>query len=118
MTEYQMTVLCAQAMGYVAKPPSCSADIVLFVEWQPHPMLPKDTMRYDPLDDDAQAMELVKRFHLHFHPPVPHGAKTWWVHTNEYHEGREAPKHGGTNENLNRAIVECVAKMQSAVVAH
>jgi predicted NAD/FAD-dependent oxidoreductase len=64
--------------------------------------------RYDPLHDDAQAMALVKRFRLN----VTVSGDTYWDVDNDDGSGRrfaDAMQH-----DLNRAIVECVAKMQAA----
>jgi len=62
---------------------------------------------YDPLTDDAQAMALVKRFWLepryNEHRDVPA-----WMVTPSY---KAEPCVISTD--LNRAIVECVAKMQA-----
>jgi hypothetical protein len=61
------------------------------------------------LHDDAKAMALVKKFRLQVNPPLhPRGAKSWWVHDNG-----EPPTVGSSHQDLNRAIVECVAKMQT-----
>jgi hypothetical protein len=64
-------------------------------------------------ESDAEAIALVKKYKLQVNPPLyPHGAKSWWVHDNEQHEGRPAPKYGASNESLNRAILECAMKME------
>lgn len=101
MTDLEMTRLCAEAMGFAPCPPSGPSDIILFVEEQNHPMLPKTHVRYDPLHDDAQAMELVKKF------PITIGR------TGEgfYAEMRRISYSPFTD--LNRAIVACVAQMRS-----
>ena len=91
MTDFEMTTLCAEAMG-----------------------VPLDRA-YDPLNDDTQAMALVKRFQfvierdpkrsdyfgVTLFPPRVDGK------TQVTQVVRHAP-------NLNRAIVECVAKLQGA----
>lgn len=63
--------------------------------------------RYNPLENDAQAMALVKKFNLALY----HNGLAWWA-------TRAFPSFNlnGVHENLNRAIVECVAKMQAAVI--
>lgn len=68
----------------------------------------------DPLNDDEDAMALVRKLHLQINPPIKGGARTWWVHENE---GvlLERSMYGTADENLNRAICECVAKMQKAM---
>ena len=67
---------------------------------------------YDPLHDDAQAMALVKKFSLIIEPTdVVDGigsATDWWV---QAWINDEVRWKGVENKDLNRAIVECVAKM-------
>ena len=62
--------------------------------------------RYDPLHDDAQAMALVKKFNFkidtHSKLVSVQGEDYGWD-TVDYHKA----------DDLNRAICECVAKMQS-----
>jgi hypothetical protein len=67
---------------------------------------------YDPLHDDAQAMALVKKFGLdigEFSAPIGRG--DWGVSRSALGWSVD---WSGRNSNLNRAIVECVAKMQQA----
>ena len=62
-------------------------------------------IRYDPLHDDAQAMALVKKFHLDIDSAIIDGEKLWgWrvMASNVSH---------ARNLDLNRAICECVAKI-------
>lgn len=101
--ESRMVRLCADAMGI--KPPESGVRSVNYEYALSH-------MGFNPLKYAEQAFFMVNKFELHIHPPVPGGSREWWVHTNEHHEGREAPKYGGSSKDLNRAIVECVAKMQ------
>lgn len=111
MTDLEMTKLCAEAMGY------------RFIEsmygnWKR--VSPSGRVRYcganildcgyEPLHDDAQAMALVKKFDLCLEPNSPNVAK--WAVWRIDHE--EPITH---NADLNRAIVECVAKMQSAILS-
>ena len=92
MTDLELTRLCAEAMGYTGKPPASPSDIVLFVTMPAsHPMLPKETVRYDPLHDDAQAMALLKRFSLYM------------------------PISILNSPDINRAICVCVADIQAQV---
>lgn len=61
----------------------------------------------DPLHDDAQAMALVKRFRLEIRSTGEFNEDYWSV----------GDKHGdgiGNKDDLNRAIVYCVASMQEA----
>lgn len=64
-------------------------------------------MSYDPLQDDEQAMALVKKFRIHINP--------WaqgWEASIAPPEAQNCLSHA-TNADLNRAICECVAKMQA-----
>ena len=104
MTDLKITRLCAAAMGYK------------FTRRNPFELtgilvngIVDDESRYDPLHDDAQAMALVKKFRLRVErepwldPPwrVAHyAAKTGWMEVE--------------NDDLNRAICECVAERQAA----
>lgn len=98
MTDLEITRLCAEAMG------------VEFVDRGERGLqLLGDIMYYDPLHYDAQAMALVKKFHLHIGktlrtPDEPFGQ--WFV--------SKTDKFEVPNNDLNRAICECVAKMQAA----
>ena len=97
MTDLEITKFCAEAMGYDA------------YEWQTSGVVTGSNLpillptgrkiSYDPLHDDAQAMALVKMFNLCILP-----AKVTVV-VGQYSEAR--------NLDLNRAICECVAKMQA-----
>lgn len=104
MTDLQMTRLCAEAMGYALSGISISEPAIQC-------FTPKGTIfAFDPLNDDAQAMALVKRFNLNIQSPQ-------FVSPPRWHVWKE-PKPNCTGIadvlNLNRAIVECVAKLQAA----
>ena len=83
MTDGEMTKLCALAMG---------------VEWE-H-LIPRST--YHPLTDDAQAMALVKKFHLMIRPPDGVEDYEW--------SAIDLNGDGISSKDLSRAIVECVAR--------
>ena len=89
MTDLEMTKLCAEAMEFV--PPQRS---VAGLPW-------------NPLVHDAQAMALVKKFKLRIGQPHPETEK-WFVWA------RRSSRFRASSESLNRAIVECVAKIQAA----
>lgn len=104
MTDLEITRLCAEAMGH-----TLVKEIGIWCI--PHPTWhDRDTSNksgalkvYDPLHDDAQAMALVKKLGLSLRLTDP----DWWdvwvpLHSTAY----------ANNENLNRAICECVANMQ------
>lgn len=98
MTDIELTRLCAEAMGLLDLPEyRAEAGRVVNRATQTY---------YDPLHDKAQAFELVERFHLHILPGLrtPEGRQEWHV----------VDPHGeGFSKDLNRAIVECVAKIAS-----
>ncbi len=103
MTDLEMTRLCAEAM-----------DIDIF---NPQALEPAYQIRcgeehatwYDPLHDDAQVMALVKKFRLELHTPMT--IDGYWVT-----QGLDRMTVGGTDgaleKDLNRAIVEYIAKIQ------
>lgn len=104
MTDLEMNRLCAEAMGWRAEPTNngyllkeASGEFLGGIgTWF--------VKGYDPLHDDAQAMALVKRFNIdtshceNAHTGNPDG---WIV----FLAGESAE-----SQDLNRAIVECVAK--------
>ena len=99
MTDLQITGLCAEAMGFKAciKP-------VLGGVW--HAVISDKGVErpYSPLTDDAQCFALVKRFQLYIGGWTGNGTVTASI------EGRMLT----SSTDLNRAICECVAKMQAA----
>ena len=102
MTDLEMTKLCAEAMGIAVVsegPQSEPTEFWLFEsgvgEWS----------EYDPLQDDAQAMALVRKMEL----DISHCEPSGWIVFSGDGDGIDA-----TAETLNHAIVECVAKMQKA----
>ena len=110
MTDLEMTKLCAEAMGLIHEVVSDSAyEDLNEYRWV---SIPDGT--YKPLEDDAQAMALVQRFHLAIQPPQFVRPPRWHVWVDEGGVGKG--KHTGIAGalNLNRAIVECVAKMQQS----
>lgn len=96
MTDIEITKLCARAMGIkVFRPENRSGwweGSVLFAT------------PYEPLRDDAQAMALVKRFPL----------ETLAAMTNHIRVSANVPEMIERALGLNRAICECVAKMEKA----
>ena len=97
MTDLEITKRCAEAMGieYFS-----GSEIVSLI----YPSGYTDI--YDPLCDDMQAMQLVRKLHLHLGPQITADKAFWRVWSNT------AIDAGSTD--LNRAICECVAKMQLA----
>ena len=100
MTDLEMTKLCAEAMGITRPEWAMTERLDHLTIWQGD--LSGDLI-YQPLKDDAQAMALVKRFGLTCGPL----GSGWWL----------VSPYGGDgvkNADLNRAIVECVARMQAS----
>lgn len=102
--DLEMTKLCAEAMGYHSLLSHPAAEL-------PIPCVDAEgvTCAYDPLHIDAQAMALMKRFKLH---PIPDNDREgyWDVFVGKPY----SPSVYGSDPDLNRAIVECVAKLEQA----
>lgn len=106
MTDLELTMACAWAMGH---------DIELLMEGTPQAhwySTGSGPGEYDPLHDNAQAMALVKRFTLQLEYLEPDWNVYWradWVES----DGGGAPKSVVTEDtNLNRAICLTIAQMQ------
>ena len=105
MTDLEITKLCAQAAEI-----KC---VVFETEKGPWCVLP-NLDDYDPLHNDEQAMALVKKFKLSIADQtrgVYADEAAWSVW--EYQESGQKHIAGFQNKDLNRAICECVAKMQT-----
>lgn len=90
MTDLEITKLCAEAMGWTGR--------IAVHEYGDHFGV------FMPLHDDAQAMALVKKFGLTLYGP--RRDSDWRVGT--------PATTAIENKDLNRAICECVAKMEKA----
>ena len=114
MTDLEITKLCAEAMGLQHHVPRDAFDgefwvMVIGYSIEDIPFV----SRYDPLHDDAQAMALVKKFHLQIN--IWNELSTarglleagWWRVDSQ--SQNVTARHG----DLNRAICECVAKMKA-----
>ena len=104
MTDLEITKLCAEAIGltqFSDGSVDCRAIGGVFGD------------NFAPLHDDAQAMALVKKFRIkcNFHYDAGE-----WIAEDPYC-GNLVRKAEAWNENLNRAICECVAKMQNATTS-
>ena len=106
MTDLEITRLCAEAMGITVRQSAVRGTIMRWCytdgnveKW------------YQPLYDDAQAMALVKKFRLIVEPKLGFGLLS-------IHPAGSGPEIsigvGKYAANLNRAICECVAKMEQA----
>ena len=105
MTDLEITRLCAEVMGISVELEywaGVGAKVFVTGDWDE---AGNHYERYHPLEDDAQAMALVKKFYL----GVAFSGG-WSV----YEQGNGAAGHSA---NLNRAICLCVAKMQQARAA-
>jgi len=104
MSDLEMTKLCAEAMGIEVRSPMTSGGS----SWTVSTDGDRSAYMYDPLHNDAQTMALVKKLGLDIQ--------------NYYWDDPLVSKHDAhgklcgeaRNADLNRAIVECVAKMQGA----
>ena len=103
MTDLEMTTLCAEAIGlHVGR---IIVDSVFVCDSDED--IP--TIQYDPLHDDAQAMALVKKFALCVWQATWNPDQPWYVEA-----FRASPEYRfAGNVDLNRAIVECVSRMQA-----
>ena len=102
MTDLEMMKLCADAMGLNVSP--WGENNLEYRTWHGpdgnHPTL----HIYNPLHDDAQAMALVKKIGLDIVR-----IDTFWTVGQGY-----TLDVGVDNADLNRAICECVAKMEES----
>lgn len=92
MTDLELTKRCAEKMGHE----------FFAVTLDGVTIQTKKNGKFNPLRDDVQAFALVKKLELSIDAPQIDGL--WYV--TDYETGAMAD-----NENLNRAIVECVAKL-------
>jgi hypothetical protein len=105
MTDLELTKACAEAMDIkihlVAEPEfhfaNCPYYEIPTLSEAPNPI-------YDPLHDDVQAMALVKKFRLAITPPDD---VVEWCVFDVNDDDTQTP-----GDDLNRAIVECVAKLK------
>jgi len=98
MTDSDMVIACAQSMGLTVWRRQGSSMLDCTEDGTGRCMF-----IYNPLTNDMQAMALVKKFRLRLNPDGDY----WWACL-EYEE------FGVRAKDLNRAIVERVAKMHDA----
>lgn len=103
MNDYELTKHCAEALGlgYVRR---CEEN-PRALEYNADPEN-EAWMIYCPLDEDGEAMQLVKSFNLEIQPPDEDNPN-WVVFRRVGLVGV-----GPEDLDLNRAIVQCVATMQ------
>lgn len=104
MTDLELTRACAEAMGY--EPRDIMQDTDFSGEYK-DTVIEVNEEDYDPLHDDAQAMALVKRFHL----TIRYNSYGVFWTAEKFHDKDCTKEHWVSNDDLNRAIVECVARM-------
>ncbi|MGP1677898.1 MAG: hypothetical protein ACTS6J_12160 [Burkholderiales bacterium] len=102
MADLEIMRLCAEAMGVTCRQDSDRYGQFIRIVNHAGDL---NGGAYDPLHDDAQAMALVKKLRL----TIELAHEGWWVCGPEQ-------KHEAQGNNLNRAICECVAKMQQSKV--
>jgi len=90
MTDLEMIKKCAEKMGYNMQPDDVPHDLVM------------DYYGYNPLINDAQCFELIKNICGQVHTLIDSGKSAWHVRIDGV---------VSFNENLNRAIVECVSRL-------
>lgn len=99
MTDLELVKACAEAMGWEID----EENTVYFGEvWVKRYTGPEGI--YNPLEDDCQMAQLVKRFRLEITPYD----ELWNV------GGGEGSGAAAQREDLNRAVCECVAKIHAA----
>ena len=105
MTDLEITRLCADAMGINGLTEKRNRLVWERAREESHARL----RSYEPIYNDAQAMALVKRFRLF----ITHDETEFWV---EWAGpiGGDGKVSWRADPDLNRAICECVAKMQLA----
>ena len=109
MTDLEITKLCAEAMGF----DKYEWKTIGIISGTNIPIsLPTGQIQYDPLHDDAQAMALVKKFHVHQEWSEGRHGDHWQALCWDYAANRWTEIQ--RKSDLNRAICECVAKMQRA----
>lgn len=103
MTDLEMTKLCAEAMGLRQtihadpRTPAPRDPAILVLDQSSYEL-------FDPLHNDAQAMAMVKALRLSLEAPEPPAITYWTVYP------ISDPDNIKHHDDLNRAIVECVAK--------
>lgn len=96
MTDFKIMVLCASAIGLRSRvEPDTEMLMVSYqiAKW----------VEYNPLENDIQAVELIKKCHITVEPyQTIHDA--WWWRAN-------INQSKGVSQDWNRAVCECVARI-------
>jgi hypothetical protein len=104
MTDLELTRLCAEAMGLTVR--ESASKTALHLQADPAQLL--NAIFYDPLNDDEQAMALLKKVRLGVQ--VYEGGWLAWGYDSPE---SDSPIRIKKTESLNRAIVECCARIQA-----
>lgn len=111
MTDPEITKLCAQAMGFFVVDDWRDVIGVTGIRACTDKQRPGSTdFKYNPLHNDAQAMELVKHLKLDIEPCFD-GEEGDWMVSRWNQNGQRAWKAHGND--LNRAICCCVAYLSA-----
>lgn len=112
MTDIEMIKRCAEVMGYqhitfspLARPGIAPGKVSISKTGT------SVDEEYDPFTNDAQAMELLKKFPMNVEHPAITDGEHWHVESVAIVNGFCA---WIADKDLNRAIVECVAQMGEA----
>ena len=119
MTDLELTKLCAEAMRLDHKVVGGSV-LLRFVNAINDPRLAgvEYLEKYDPLHDDAQALQLVRAFGVTVDPAQDEPPFTWRAVLPPWDEDEIENSIHADGLDLNRAIVETVAKMQAKRSEH
>lgn len=123
MTDIEMTKLCAEAMGLYLLPAYPKGHLLYNPNHDRGGLMWSGEVdgqgcyfiqggAYDPLHNDEQAMALVKKLGLTVDPAQDEPPFDWRVVVAI--GGDWDNQAAGESDNLNRAIVQCVAKLQES----
>ncbi len=116
MTDLEITRLCAEAIGVemkvrkVIRRTLVGGSVTEHTEKYAETLV--DVCDYDPLTNDAQAMELVRKFNLFIEAPDTPVSRMW--HAFCWLDPAHEKNVYSASESLNHAICVCVANMQQA----
>ena len=125
MSDLEITKLCAEALGWThlgAIGTTYERTDGLYClsggnDWwrepEGHSICGRCEQIPDPLYDDAQAMALVRKLDITLEP-YRTGSWRAVISNNEHDMSKHCEDFTASSDDLNRAICECVAKMQQA----
>jgi hypothetical protein len=116
MTDLEITLICAQAMGvivvndYADNQPA--QGVRAAYETGPYP--PREYI-YDPLRDKGQAFEMIEKFELDIDKTTGKWRVTWWKNrTNGLDVWNSWVTTVTGPRDLNRCVCECVVKVMES----